>query len=129
MCCYRMASCWRRTSNTETPAATRCSSTCTDRQSSPRFHLDKNDPPTLILHGMIDQIAPIAQADGLAAHLKELKIPHSYGRLDGWPHTMDLAKPVNDYCLAMMDRFFRQTHPAALKEKFILGVYKMLFIL
>jgi hypothetical protein len=42
---------------------------------------------------------------------------------------MDLAKPVNDYCLAMMDRFFRQTHPAALKEKFILGVYKMLFIL
>jgi len=91
--------------------------------------LDKNDPPTLILHGMIDQIAPIAQADGLAAHLKGLKIPHSYGRLDGWPHTMDLAKPVNDYCLAMMDRFFRQTHPAALKEKFILGVYKMLFIL
>ena len=87
------------------------------QQSSPRFHLDKNDSPTLILHGMIDQIAPIAQADGLAAHLKGLKIPHSYGRLDGWPHTMDLAKPVNDYCLAMMDRFFSPNTSRCLKRK------------
>jgi len=76
------------------------------RQSSPRFHLDEKDPPTLILHGTIDEIVPVAQSDRLAAHLKRLNIPHNYGRLDGWPHTMDIAKPVNDYCQAMMDRFF-----------------------
>jgi len=76
------------------------------RQSSPRFHLDKADPPTLILHGTIDETVLISQSDALAAHLKRLNIPHVYGRLDGWPHTMDIAKPVNDYCQAMMDRFF-----------------------
>ncbi len=81
------------------------------RQSSPRFHMDKTDPPTLILHGTIDELVPIGQADALAAHLKRLKIPHAYGRLDGWPHTMDLAKPVNDYCQAMMDRFFAKHIP------------------
>lgn len=81
------------------------------RQSSPRFHLDKNDPPTLILHGTIDEVVPIVQSDALAAHLKRLKIPHEYGRLTGWPHTMDLAKPVNDYCQAMMDRFFARHIP------------------
>ena len=53
------------------------------RQSSPRFHLDKTDPPTLILHGTIDETVPIGQSDALAAHLKRLKIPHTYGRLNG----------------------------------------------
>ena len=81
------------------------------RQSSPRFHLDKDDPPTLILHGTIDEVVPIGQSDALAAHLKRLKIPHEYGRLTGWPHTMDAATPVNDYCQAMMDRFFARHIP------------------
>jgi len=86
------------------------------RQSSPMIHLDKNDPPTLILHGTIDETVPVAQSDRLAAHLKRLKIPHAYGRLDGWPHTMDLAKPVNDYCQEMMDRFFAEHLPLPRKK-------------
>ena len=86
------------------------------RQSSPMVHLDKDDPPTLILHGTIDETVPVAQSDRLAAHLKRLKIPHVYGRLDGWPHTMDLAKPVNDYCQAMMDRFFAEHLPLPRKK-------------
>ena len=81
------------------------------QQSSPRFHLDKTDPPTLILHGTIDETVPVAQSDRLAEHLKRLQIPHAYGRLDGWPHTMDIAKPVNDYCQAMMDLFFAEHLP------------------
>lgn len=87
-----------------------------DRQSSPRFHLDKTDPSTLILLGTIDQLVPIAQADTLTAYLKRLKIPHSYGQLDGWPHTMDLAKPVNDFCQAMVDRFFANHIPLPEKK-------------
>lgn len=86
------------------------------QQSSPRFHLDKTDPPKLILHETIDQLMLIAQADALAAHLKRLKIPHSYWRLDSWPHTMGLAKPVNDYCQAMMDRFFAKHIPLPEKK-------------
>ena len=50
------------------------------------------------------------------AHLKRLNVPHVYGRLDGWPHTMDLAKPVNDYCQAMMDRFFAKHIPLPQKK-------------
>ena len=81
------------------------------RQASPMFHLDQTDPPTLILHGTLDEIVPVAQSDRLASHLKRLKIPYTYGRLDGWPHTMDLAKPVNDYCQAMIDRFLYEHLP------------------
>jgi len=86
------------------------------RQSSPMVHLDKNDPPTLILHGTLDETVPVAQSDRLAAHLKQLKIPHAYGRLEGWPHTMDLAKPVNNYCQAMIDRFFAEHLPLLRKK-------------
>ena len=87
------------------------------QQASPMTHLDKTDPPTLILHGTIDEIVPVAQSDRLAKHLKRLKIPHLYGRLKGWPHAMDLAKPVNDYCQSMMDQFFQTHLPLPGKEK------------
>ena len=76
------------------------------QQASPITHLDAQDPPTLILHGTIDDVVPIEQGDELAAKLKELGIPYLYDRLPGWPHAMDLAKPVNDRCVWLMDRFF-----------------------
>ena len=87
------------------------------REASPMTHLDKSDPPTLILHGTIDEIVPVDQSDRLAAHLKRLKIPHDYGRLEGWSHAMDLAKPVNDYCQAMMNQFFEKHLPLPGKKK------------
>ncbi len=64
------------------------------RQASPITYLTGDDPPTLILHGSIDDVVPIAHAELLAAKLKELKIPYVYERFEGWPHTMDLAQPV-----------------------------------
>ncbi|MFO1094956.1 MAG: alpha/beta hydrolase [Planctomycetaceae bacterium] len=76
------------------------------QQASPITHLDAQDPPTLILHGTIDDVVPIEQGDELAAKLKELGVPYLYDRLPGWPHAMDLAKPVNDRCVWLMDRFF-----------------------
>ncbi len=80
-------------------------------QCSPMFHLDAQDPPTLTFHGTIDDIVPVAQADALAARLDELEIPHVYCRLDGWPHTMDLAKSVNDYVLWYIDAFLKKHLP------------------
>jgi len=75
---------------------------------SPLKYVTKDDPPTLILHGTVDDLVPIAQADLLANRLAELEIPYVYDRLPGWPHAMDVAKPVNDRCLWYMDRFFER---------------------
>lgn len=72
---------------------------------SPLTHLDAGDPPTLTFHGTIDDVVPVSQADALAARLDELGIPNVYCRLDGWPHTMDLAKPINNYVLWHIDAF------------------------
>ncbi|MEM7232497.1 MAG: alpha/beta hydrolase [Planctomycetota bacterium] len=83
---------------------------------SPITHLDAKDPPTLILHGTIDEVVPIAQADALAKKLKELKVPHEYDRLEGWPHAMDIAKSVNRRGRQLMLRFFSK-HLAAPKKK------------
>ena len=73
---------------------------------SPIRYLTQDDPPTLILHGTIDALVPIDQADILAAKLTELKVPYVYDRLPGWPHGMDVVKDVHERCLWFMDRFF-----------------------
>jgi acetyl esterase/lipase len=73
---------------------------------SPVAHLDPRDPPTLTLHGTIDDVVPIEQGDILAAKLKELGVPYLYDRLPGWPHAMDLAQDVNDRGVWLMERFF-----------------------
>ncbi|MGB2865396.1 MAG: alpha/beta hydrolase [Sedimentisphaerales bacterium] len=78
---------------------------------SPITHLTRDDPPTLILHGTIDSTVPIAQADKLAKKLEQLNIPMVYEKFPGWPHTMDLAEPVNDRCCYLMDRFLEKYLP------------------
>jgi acetyl esterase/lipase len=75
------------------------------RLASPLTHLTAGDPPTLILHGTIDNVVPIDQADALDKRLAELKVPHEYVRLEGWPHAMDLSEEVNRYCLWHIERF------------------------
>ncbi len=80
-------------------------------RASPITYVTKDDPPTLILHGTIDEIVPIAQADLLAEKLRTSGVPYRYERLEGWPHTMDLAEVVNGYCLRHMIAFFDQHLP------------------
>lgn len=75
---------------------------------SPSTYLNAGDPPTLILHGSMDEIVPIGQAEMLAERLRELQISHRYLRLEGWPHTMDLATPVNVYCRQQILKFLRE---------------------
>lgn len=85
-------------------------------RSSPGHYLDAKDPPTLILHGTIDDIVPIDQSDLLANKLAELKIPYAYDRLPGWPHTMDLAQAVNVRSTWLMEQFFQlnlKDHPSS----------------
>lgn len=81
------------------------------REASPITHLTKNAPPTLILHGTIDDTVPISQADLLARKLRELNVPFEYERLEGWPHTMDLAEDVNRRCLWRIEQFLAKHLP------------------
>ena len=77
-------------------------------EASPIHYLDKNDPPTMILHGTSDQTVPISQSDTLKARLDKLGIPNVYFKLPFWPHTMDLDQRVNDFCKLKMSQFFEQ---------------------
>lgn len=77
-------------------------------EASPMKYLDKNDPPTLILHGTADNLVPVSQSDTLKVHLDKLGIPNVYCRLPGWPHTMDLAQRVNDFSKQKMNDFFEE---------------------
>jgi len=76
------------------------------KEASPLQYLDKDDPPTLILHGTSDMLLPISQSDTLKAHLEELGVPVVYYRLPLWPHAMDIDKRVNDFCQLKMNEFF-----------------------
>lgn len=74
---------------------------------SPLAHLTKDDPPTLTFHGTIDELVPVAQADALHAKLKDLGIPNYYDRVEGWPHTMDLARDINARCRYVILNFLK----------------------
>lgn len=80
-------------------------------KASPITHLTKDAPPTLILHGTIDELVNIKHADRLAAKLTELGVPYLYDRIEGWHHGMDVVKEVHDHCEWMMDQFFAQVLP------------------
>lgn len=45
------------------------------RQISPVYHVTKDDPPTLIIHGDADKLVPIQQAELLMAKFKEVGVP------------------------------------------------------
>ncbi len=77
------------------------------RQASPVHYLDKNDPPTLILHGTSDRLVPVSQSDLLKNKLDSLGVPCVLHRLPGWPHTMDIVLRVNEFCQKKMDEFFK----------------------
>ncbi len=78
------------------------------KEASPRFHISRDDPPTLIFHGTIDSLVPVSQSDSLHKWLNKAGIPNEYHRLKGWPHTMDISKKVNNYCQYYMDAFFEK---------------------
>lgn len=75
---------------------------------SPLHHLTKDDPPTLTFHGTIDELVPLSQAERLHEKLDELGIPNVYDPFPGWPHAMDIAKPVNDRCVYQIKRFLAE---------------------
>lgn len=81
------------------------------RLASPLAQASKKSPPTLLFHGTIDGVVPVAQSDALAQRLKELAVPCVYDRLNGWDHGMDVFVDVNRHCMAVTDAFFAEYFP------------------
>ena len=80
-------------------------------QASPIKYISNDDPPTLIFHGTIDDLVPVSQADSLKKILDKADVANEYYRLKGWPHAMDVAQPVNNYCKNKMMNFFNRYIP------------------
>jgi acetyl esterase/lipase len=80
-------------------------------KASPMTYLTKDAPPTLILHGTVDELVSITQSDQLAARLSKLGVPYLYDRQEGWHHGMDAVAEVNVRCVWFMDQFLTQVLP------------------
>jgi acetyl esterase/lipase len=80
-------------------------------KASPINHLTKASPPTLIFHGTVDELVPVAASDMLAAKLEEFGVPYLYDRQEGWHHGMDAVEVVNARCLWFMDQFLSMVLP------------------
>ena len=77
------------------------------KQGSPLTHLDKTDPPTLIIQGTLDDIVKPSQSDALAEKLKSLGMDYWYDSIDGWPHTLDIVYANFDHTSALIREFLR----------------------
>jgi acetyl esterase/lipase len=56
---------------------------------SPVRHVDRKDPPVLILHGTADDLVPVSQAEELDAVLTARRVPHRTILLPGLGHGFD----------------------------------------
>jgi dipeptidyl aminopeptidase/acylaminoacyl peptidase len=73
-------------------------------------HLDKDDPPFLILHGTADTTVPLSQSEILAAALKKQGIPYQLEIIKGAPHTFHLQpkqKDLRPLVLGFFDKYLK----------------------
>jgi acetyl esterase/lipase len=68
---------------------------------SPIYHVDKADPPVLLLHGDADTLVPIQQSQTLAEKLTsvgvEVKLITRKGMGHGWPRLNEDVNEVGDF--------------------------------
>jgi len=73
-------------------------------------HVDKNDPPLLILHGTADKTVAVADSEALAASLKAAGAPHELVLIPDAPHTFHLQPAQRDLrplVLGFFDRYLK----------------------
>jgi acetyl esterase/lipase len=73
-------------------------------------HLDKDDPPFLILHGTADTTVPLEQSTSLEAALTKVGIEHHLEIIEGAPHSFHLQpkqKDLRPLVLAFFDKHLR----------------------
>ena len=73
-------------------------------------HIDKNDPPFLILHGTADTTVPLDQSKILDAALEKAGVEHHLEIVEGGKHSFHLQPPQHDLrplVLAFFDKHLR----------------------
>lgn len=73
-------------------------------------HLDKNDPPFLILHGTADKTVDLSESKDLDAALQQHGIEHHLEIIEGAPHTFHLQpkqKDLRHLVLAFFDKHLK----------------------
>ena len=87
------------------------------REASPVQHADENDPPVLLIHGSLDGSISVQNSDALSAKLTEIGVNHTYDRVEGWSHAMDLFSPIGERSLWHIYQFLKANMPSGkLKE-------------
>jgi len=81
------------------------------RQATPMTHLDKNDPPILIIHGTADQTVEAAQSEKFAAALKRAGVEHQLLLLEGAPHSFHLQPKQRDLRPLVLGFFDKHLKP------------------
>lgn len=66
------------------------------KQADPRTHIDKDDPPMLIIHGTADDIVAVADSQALAAAMKEKQARHQLEIVPDAPHSFHLQPKERD---------------------------------
>ena len=66
------------------------------KQADPRTHIDKNDPPLLILHGTADTTVNHADSEALASAMKAAGATYQLELIPGAPHTFHLQPKQRD---------------------------------
>ena len=81
------------------------------RAASPITYVDKTDPPVLLVHGTLDGSVSVNNSDALANKLQLAGVSHTYDRVDGWPHMMDVFSPIGERTLWYTYQFLRSYAP------------------
>ncbi len=66
------------------------------KQASPLMHVDKNDPPILILHGTADKTVSVDDSKALDAALTKAGVEHQLVIVEGAPHSFHLEPKQQD---------------------------------
>ena len=77
-------------------------------QASPITHVDRADPATLILHGTIDTIVPITQAEKLVNRLEANNVPYVYVPFKGGYHGYDMFTDTNPGVMYLIEQFLAE---------------------
>lgn len=84
----------------------------TYREASPISHVDRNDPPVLLVHGSLDGSVSVQNSDALSKKLEEVGVPYTFDRVEGWSHGLDYFSPIGERTLWHIYQFLKTYVPS-----------------
>ena len=75
------------------------------RQASPLSITPQQNVSVLLVHGVLDDLVPVAQSDALAKHLQTAGLPVYYERVEGWGCGIGMQRELADHVGALLEQF------------------------